>query len=279
MEFAARRPLLALATLTTAGAMALAPISVTPDLHALGTAPARISTEAVQLTDAWSDLVANTVGSVVQLGGLVIGIDGNVPLPNPTIFVAPVATQLVLNQLIYAVQLFTGQGAKIPTEIAAHLTNLGNVASGLISALPPAIVKQIQTPFFAAKDAIDSITTSTNLLLGLLEAPAVFLDGVLNSQYGLLGINGPIAIPVIVRNLLTAAIYTPPPTIVLPFKKASAAALRQTASLTVTVKVVAPSGTASSARSKPKAPASSSRKAASAKTTNNSTGQGHTNRK
>jgi hypothetical protein len=144
-----------------------------------------------------------------------------------------------------------------------------------VDAAPPVIVQQIQTPFVAIKLALDSITTSTNLLIGLLEAPAVFLDAALNSQYGLIGVNGPITIPIILRNLLVDAIYTTPPTIVLPFKKAAAAAPTAAAA---TVTPAAPSGTASSARSKPKAPANSSRKAASAKASNSGAGSGHSKR-
>jgi hypothetical protein len=281
-----RRRVLAVATLATAGALALAPIAVAPpELHAPSIAAARISTQAVQLTDAWSDLLNDTLGSVVQLGGLFIGANSTFPLPNPTIPLAPVATQLVLNQLIYLGQLFTGQGAQIPGEIATPLTNVFNLAKGLVGDLPPAIVQQIQTPFVAAKLAIDSITTSGNLLIGLLEAPAVFLNFALNSQYGLLGVTGPIAVPIIVRNLLAVAVDPPLPAwlsnILQPGKAPSAAALRATpaAAATVTLKVAPPSHTAGSARSASNKPAAaSSRKAASAKANSNNAGQGHSKR-
>ena len=56
MEYATRRPMLAAAALTTAGALALTPITVAPlESHAPSISPARISSQAVQLTDAWSD--------------------------------------------------------------------------------------------------------------------------------------------------------------------------------------------------------------------------------
>jgi hypothetical protein len=285
MHRAARRPMLAIATLTTVGALALAPIAVAPpELSAPSIAAARISTQAVQLTDAWSDLLTNTVVNVVQLGGLFLGVSSTFPLPNPTIPLAPVATQLVLNPLIYAVQLFTGQGAQIPTEIATHLSNVANLVQLIVSDVPGIIVQQIQTPFLAAKLALDSITTTTNLLLGLLEAPAVFLDTALNSQFGLIGVDGPIAVPIILRNLLATALYTTPPTVTLPFKKAAAAAPTVAAA---TATPASPSGTASSARSKPKASssaASNKRTAASAKVkvkvnNNSSAGQGHGKRR
>jgi hypothetical protein len=282
MEYAARRPMLAIATLTTVGALALAPIAVAPpELSAPSIAAARISTEAVQLTDAWSDLLTNTVVNVIQLGGLFLGVSSTFPLPNPTIPLAPVATQLVLNPLIYAVQLFTGQGAQIPTEIATHLSNIANFVQLIVSDVPGIIVQQIQAPFLAAKLALDSITTGGNLLLGFLEAPAVFLDTALNSQFGLIGVDGPIAVPITIRNLLATALYTTPPTITLPFKKA-ASTPKPTAATTVTSRVASPSGTASSARSKPKASssaASSKLTTTSAKANNNSAGQGHGKRR
>lgn len=270
MDHAARRPLLAAAALTTAGALTLAPITIAPnDIHAPSGSAARVSTQAVQLTDAWSDLLFNTASNIVVLGEVFAGANNAFPLPNPTIFVAPVATQLVLNPLIYAVQLITGQGGKIPTEIATHLSKLADLALLIVSDLPAIIVQQIQTPFVAAKLALDSIATATNKLAALLEAPAVFLDNALNSQYGLIGGQGPIAVSIIVRNLLATAIATPLPTVVLPFKKPAAA---------VTPKVGAPSGTAGSARKKPSTTASSQRKVAAAHA-NNDGGVGHSKRK
>jgi hypothetical protein len=143
--------------------------------------------------------------------------------------------------------------------------------------VPPVIVKQLETPFLAVEEALKSITTSGNLLIGLLEAPAVFLNIVLNSPYGLLGQTGPIGVPIIIRNAFAKAVYTPLPTIVLPFKKAGgAAAVTPEAPAAA---VASSSDTASSARSKPKAPASSSRKAASSKASaKGSTGTGHSKR-
>ncbi|WP_179475091.1 hypothetical protein [Mycolicibacterium vinylchloridicum] len=260
MDLTARRSMRTVAALTTVGALALAPVAIAPaDLPTPGIAATRISTEAVQLTDAWSDLLTNTVENTIQLAGLFIGLSSGAPLPNP-IFIAPVATQVVLNQLIYAVQLFTGQGAEIPVEINTHLDKIGNLIQGLSNDLPGVVVDQFQTPFLALQLALDSITTSGNPLLALLEAPAVFLDAALNSQYGLLGPTGPIAVPILVRNFLAQAISTPPPTITLPLKKAGGAAAK-----TVPPKaspVTAPSGTAGSARIKPRSPAGGSRKPA-----------------
>ncbi len=277
MERAIRRPMLAAAALTTAGALALSPVTVTPpEMHALDLSPATISTQAVQLTDAWSDLVTNTVSNVVQIGALFIGLNSSFPLPNP-IFIAPVATQLLLNPLIYGVQLVTGHGADIPGEILSHLDKIAVLGKGIVDDVIPAIGEQIKTPFLAAQLAFESITTSSNLLLGLLEAPAVFLDAALNSTFGLIGGNGPIAIPIIIRNVLASALYTPLPSITLPFKKPAAAA--STPKATTTSQVASPSGTASSARSKPKAPASSSRKTASTKASaKGSAGSGHSKR-
>ncbi|SBS77358.1 conserved exported hypothetical protein [uncultured Mycobacterium sp.] len=264
------------AALSTVGALALAPIAIAPpDLHTRSIAAARISTEAVQLTDAWSDLLTNTVGNTIQLAGLFIGLDSGSPLPNP-IFIAPVATQLILNQLIYAVQLFTGKGAEIPVEISTHLDKIGNLIQGISNDVPGVIVDQIQTPFKALQLALDSITTSGNPLLALLEAPAVFLDAALNSQYGILGPSGPIALPILIRNFLAEAISTPLPTITLPFKKADGAAAK-----TVTPKAAAvttPSGTASSARTKPKSPSTgsvSAKKTGAAKAGSARSGVGH----
>jgi len=260
MDYTARRRLLAVATVT-AGTLVLSPVLVTPHEAPV---PIRVSSAPVQLTDAWSDLVTDTLTSAYFLGQLAGGANPTYPLPNP-IFIAPIAAQLVVNSLTYAVQLFTGQGSQIPTEIITHINNLANVATAIGKDVPPVVVKQIQNPFIAAKNAIDSITGSGNPLLGLLEAPAVFLDGVLNGQYGLIGFNGPVAVGFIIRNVVAQALFTAPPA-GLPFKK-PAAALKPNADAakTVTLKVPAPSGTASSARSKPKAPANSSRQAAAAK--------------
>jgi hypothetical protein len=280
MERAARRPLLTVAALTTAGALALAPITVTPpDLHEAGISPLRISTQAVQLTDVWSDLVTDSVLNVVTLGAMFLGADSNYPLPSPTIPLAPVITQLVLNQFIYAAQLFTGNGGQIPGEISTHLTAVGEVASLALGSALPLLGEYLKLPVAAAQAAIEYVTTATNPLLALFEAPAVFLNIVLNNQYGLLGQVGPIGFPIIVRNILAESLYTTPPTITLPFKKAAAAS---TPAAATTDK---PSGTASSARSKPKAPSSASatkRKTATStksdtKAASNS-GQGHSRR-
>ncbi|BBY65237.1 hypothetical protein [Mycolicibacterium helvum] len=278
MDHAARRPMLAVATLTTAGALALTPLAITPpELHAPSIAAARISTEAIQLTDAWSDLVSNTVTSVVELAGTYIGSNSTYPLPNP-IFFAPIAAQLVINPLVYAAQLVTGQGAQIPTEIADHLSNIAKFADLVVSEVPPIVLQQIENPFVAAQLAINSITTATNKLVALLEAPALFLNVALNSQYGLIGYNGPLALPVIARNLFATAIAAAPPTIVLPLKKAAAAASTPkptAAALTAS----APSSAASSARSKPNAPATNGKRTtSSAKAGNSSAGSGHSKR-
>jgi hypothetical protein len=263
------------AALTTAGALALTPVAIAPpDLRAPTLSATRVSTQAVALTDAWYDLLTNTVGNTIQLAGLFIGLDSGSPLPNP-IFIAPVVTQLVLNQLIYAVQLFTGNAAEIPAEISTHLGKIDNLIQGISNDVPGIIRDQIRTPFEALQLALDSITTGGNLLLGLIEAPAVFLDAALNSQYGLLGSTGPIAVPIFIRNALAQAINTPPPTIVLPFKKPAAAV---TSAASAAPKVTTPSGTASSARTKPKSPSAgsaSAKKTAPAKAGSARNGVGH----
>jgi hypothetical protein len=270
----ARRPLLAAATLTTAGALALTPVTITPpELHA-ASSPLRVSTQPIQLTDAWSDLFADTATSVVTLGAMTLGTYPTYPLPTPNFPLAPVATQLVFNQLIYVAKLFTGQAGDIPAWIGAHLTEVGKVAQLFVAAIPGVVLEQIRVPFYAAQQAINSVGSSGNLLTGLVEAPAVFLDIALNNQFGLLGVTGPIGIALIFRNLLTTALYTTPPAIVLPFKKAAASTPRPAAA----TKKLTPSGTASSARSKPKAPssaASSKRKPATSAKTNSGAGRGH----
>jgi hypothetical protein len=268
--------MLAAAALTTAGALAFSPITVTPDLHAGGISPLRVSTQEVQLTDAWFDLLNDTLISAYLLGQLAVGANPTYPLPNP-IFVAPILTQLlVVNPLTYAVQVLTGEGAKVPTEIIAHINNLVLVAQAIGKDVPPAIIKEIQAPFQALQLAFESIITAGNPLLGLFEAPAVFLNEALNSQYGLIGYNGPIALGFIIRNVVAQQLFTAPPA-VLPFKKAASK------KAAVTVKQTTPSGTASSARSKPKSPtsASSKPKTTSGKSTGNKSGgagQGHSKR-
>lgn len=284
MEQATRRPLLAIATLTAAGSLALAPITVTPDaLQSASISPLRISTQEVALTDAWSDLFTDTVPSVVALGAMFLGADSNFPLPSPTIPLAPVITQLVLNQFIYAAQLLTGDGGQIPGEISTHLTAVVNIFGSVVGSALPLLGEYLKLPFSAGQAAVDYVATATNPLLALFEAPAVFLNLVLNSQYGLLGQVGPIGFPIIVRNVLATALYTTPPAITLPFKKAAAAT---SPPASAAARTVAPSGMASSARSKPAAPVSGSRKASakadkapSAKAnTNGGVGKGHSNR-
>jgi len=256
MQSAVRRPMLTVAALTTAGALALTPITVTPpDMHAAGIAPLRVSTQEVQLTDAWFDLLNDSLISVYLMGQLAVGANSTYPLPNPN-FIAPVLTQLlVVNPLTYVVQLLTGQGAQISTEIIAHLNGVVNVGKAIGKDVPPAVVKQIQAPFQAVQEAFDSVAAASNKLIALLEAPAVFLNFALNSQYGLIGYNGPIAVGFIIRNVLAQALFTAPPA-GLPFKKPAAAVTPKAAAVTA-----APSGTASSARSKSAAPVTGSRKA------------------
>lgn len=278
MQRAARRPLLTVAAVTTAGALALSPVAVPRQATPV---PIRTSSDAVALTDAWYDLLNNSLQNVEQIGRLFVGANTTFPLPDPTIFLAPVATQLVLNPMIYGVQLLTGNAGQIPGEIAGHLTKLRDVAVLLITELPAIVFRQLQAPFLAAQLALNSITAITNVLTGLLEAPAVFLDALLNSNYGLIGGSGPIAVSVLVRNLIATALETPLPSVVLPFKKAGGASVttKTAAAATVTPKTSAPSGTASSARSKPKASSSTAgkRKATATKADNNPA-RGHSKR-
>ena len=279
MEHAARRSALTVAAVTTVGALALSPITATP---LDGPVPVRVSTHAVVLTDAWSDLVSHTATSMIQLVTLGIGANNNYPLPSPTIPLAPVATQLVLNQLIYIADLFTGNAGQIPAWIGAHLTEVGKIAQLAVAAIPGVVFQQLQVPFYAGQQALTSIGASGNPITGLFEAPAVFLDFALNNQFGLLGFTGPIGISLIFRNLLAKALYTQPPTIVLPFKKpAGALTSKPDAAQAVTPRASAtPSGTAYSARSKPKKPSSSSsvagssHKAPAAKSGNAGVGRG-----
>lgn len=256
MDYAARRSALTVAALTTASALALTTVTIASHETPV---PLRVSAQTVHLADAWSELFADTGQSVIGLAALALGANPTYPLPSPTIPLAPVATQLVLNQLIYVAQLFTGNAGQIPGEITHHLNEVGQWAQLVIGAAPGVALQQLQVPFTAAKLAIESIGTSGNLLTGLLEAPAVFLNFALNNQFGLLGFTGPIGFSLILRNLLSNAIYTQPPAIVLPFKKASAGLTpKSTAAEAITPKPSTPSGTASSARSKPKKPSSAS---------------------
>ncbi|BBX06356.1 hypothetical protein [Mycolicibacterium aichiense] len=265
MEYAVRRCALAATTLATAGALTLTPVTVAPpQLTAT-----HISAPAVQLTNVWSDLAAHTVTNVTQLAELFLGTGNAAPLPSPTLPLAPVATQLVLNQLIYVAQVFTGQGGKIPGEISTHLTEVGTLAGQVFNAVPAIVVQQLLVPLYAAQKTVEYVAGSANPVGALFEAPALFLDLALNSDAGLLGSYGPIGLPLYIRNLLAEAIYTPPPTIVLPFKKPAAASTPKAAA-TRTPAPKAPSGTASSARSKPKAAAGSNRTAGAAKSSGTS---------
>jgi hypothetical protein len=276
MEHAARRPMIALAALTTAGALGLAPVVVTPpDLHAPTITQSQISARELQLTDAWSDLFAATGANVTELVKLFVGAESGVPLPNPTIFLAPIATQIVLNQLIYVGQLFSGQGGQIPGEIQTHLTNVGKVMGEVIPALPQILGLWVQTPFAAIQQALASISTAANPLIGVLEAPAVFLNFALNTTTGLLGAEGPIGFPITVRNVLATAIDPPLPGwlshILQPGKPAGA----------VSSQIPAPKSAiaASSARAGSKSASATASKASPAKTAHrSSSGTGHSKR-
>lgn len=273
-----RRSIRGAATLATAGALALMPIAVAPPgLQTPDISPIHISAQAIQLTDAWSDLFTETATNVTELVKLFVGAESGVPLPNPTIFLAPVATQLVLNQLIYLGQVFSGQGSQIPGEISAHLTKVVDLFGQVGALLPDLITLQIRTPFVALQQALTSISTASNPLIGLLEAPAVFLNVALNTSFGLLGVEGPIGFPITVRNVLATSIDPPLPGwlshILQPGKVPGAAALtpKTTGTLKSTVG-------ASSARSKPKSAHSSSHKAsANASTSHGSVGHGKRN--
>lgn len=270
MEHASRRPLTTLAALTTAGALALAPVAVPPpELHPASIAPLHISTRDLHLTDAWSDLFAATTANVTELVKLFAGAESGVPLPNPTIFLAPIVTQVVLNQLIYAGQLFSGHGNQIPGEISTHLTNVAKVFGEVIPALPQLLTLWVRTPFVAVQQALHSISTATNPLTGLLEAPAVFLNFALNTTTGLLGAEGPIGFPITIRNVLATAIDPPLPGwlahILQPAKAPGAAALTPKSTTA-----------ASSARPRSKAtPATSAKTAGAAKVGTAHKGVGH----
>lgn len=268
MEHVAGHPLRTVAALTTAGVLALTPITVAgPELSGSHLSTAQISTQVVQLSNAWTELVGDTIGSLTELSVLARGADSNFfPLPSPTIFVAPIVTQLVLNQLIYAVQLFSGQGGNIPVEISTHVTDVIKVVIEAGGAVPGIVFQQLATPFVAARDVIEWVINNSNPVQALFDAPAAFLNLALNGQTGLLGVYGPIGLPIVVRNLIAKALYTQPPA-GLPFKKAAAKTPKPKAAA-----VSAPSGTASSARSKPKSSPNSSRKATSAKTGTKSAG-------
>ncbi|MBB3750125.1 hypothetical protein FHT44_002586 [Mycolicibacterium sp. BK634] len=284
MDHADRRPLLAVAALATAGALALSPVTVTPPALHAALSPTRISSEAVQLADAWSDLFADTTANLGDLAAMTLGLNNSYPLPPLAFPLAPVATQFVLTQVAYVGLLLSGQGGQIPGWIGAHLTQLGNIAQLAVSAIPGVLLQQIKVQLEAVVKTFDYIATSGNVLYALSQAPAVFLNLALNNQFGILGPTGPIGLPLIFRNLIAAAIYTPLPTITLPFKKAAASTPNSTAAAAVTPKTPAPSGTASSARSKPKAPssaASGKRKPATSSksdTKGAGSGQGHSKR-
>jgi hypothetical protein len=215
----------ATAVAATTAALTLTAIGATPTrLHADHLTAPRLSTVPVVLTDAWSDLFAATPAHATQILTLALGTNSSFPLPPGSLPLAPVITQVVVNQLIYATQLVTGHGGQIPTEIKKHLTDINNLAEEVFGSLPDTLRQQIATPVTAIREAGKSIAASSNLAQGLWEAPAVFLNVALNSTYGVLGIYGPLGFPLIVRNLTTTALHTPAPVVVLPFAAARSVA-------------------------------------------------------
>ncbi len=169
----ARRSVLTVAALTTAGALALTPVTVAPlDAHS----PTRISDQTVALADAWSQLFTDTASSVTGLVTMTIGANNNYPLPSPTFPLAPVVTQLVLNEFAYAGLLLTGQGGQVPGWIGAHLTEVGKIAQLAVSAVPGVAFEQLKAPFFAAAQTLEFIANSANPLTALFQAPGRLLE-------------------------------------------------------------------------------------------------------
>ena len=111
-------------SMTAAGIVALTAVTSAVQPPSFPNTPApSISHQAVEL--------AALPEPLQSLWNLVSGNDPDNPLPSPSNPIAPVAEQVVLNLATYGRQLVTGQGGKIPGEIAAHLTNVGRVLSNI----------------------------------------------------------------------------------------------------------------------------------------------------
>jgi hypothetical protein len=205
---------------TAAGVIAAAPVAPPPPaIHA--SAP-RVSAQAVRLADAWSDLVTNTENDLTALGTLAAANPPN----NPT---DPVLQQFVTNLNTYRGELRNGQGGLIPGQVETHLTNLlkqGSAAVG--AAVLSSVIFPVISTLQGIRDALGSYRTYGPRTL--YEAPAVFLDDLLNFTasflfpnppsllpqlvtipFGLLTSGGPIGLALGVRNAIAGALYPAAP--------------------------------------------------------------------
>ena len=160
-----------------------------------------VTTEAIQLTDAWSDLIANSTSSLqalVQFSGV-----GLPAVSNP---IAPIAEQVAINLLTYGGQLLSGQGGLIPGEIQSHAGKVGQVVQQLITAIPTYVQQVIANQSTAVALAVQAFTA--NPLTGLIEAPAVFLNQEINGIGGLFTV---LQVTVGTRNATALALDPPLP--------------------------------------------------------------------
>ena len=167
---ASRQPLVPAAiTVMMAGAMVLTPTITTPAVQHLQSASHAISSRPVVLTDNWALLFQGIGQDVTALLA-----EANAGLPATSNPIAPIAEQAVINVATYAGQLITGQGGKIPGEVASHLTKVvAAVKAGatqfmtLLNQIPPFIQGELTSAW--------QYITAHNPLNALLEAPAFLI--------------------------------------------------------------------------------------------------------
>lgn len=187
----------------TATAIALSPLTIPAvNQSALQHHSVQLVTiEAIQLTDAWSDLIAsstNSLQALVQFSGV-----GLPAVSNP---IAPIAEQVAINLLTYGGQLLSGQGGLIPGEIQSHVGKVGQVVQQLIAAIPTYVQQVIANQSTAVALAVQAFTA--NPLTGLIEAPAVFLNQEINGIGGLFTV---LQVAVGTRNATALALDPPLP--------------------------------------------------------------------
>lgn len=198
---AARHPMLPTGIAVVAvAASCLAPITALPAPQ-LRHQPTRhnISSQAVALADNWSNFFD---GARIELQLLELSANAGLPaVSNP---VAPIAEQALINVATYVGQLVTGQGGKIPGEIAAHI---GNLVTGIksVAGLTLLAAGAAALAVVTSVGATLNFIQTHNPLESLIEAPAYLASLALTVTAEFIGVT------LQVRNGIARAIDPPLP--------------------------------------------------------------------
>ncbi len=194
-------------SLTTAAAIALAPLP-----HPDGAASVRSA--PVALAGAWEDLAEHTEANLASLSHLIASYPP-----------APILTQLAQNQATYARWLAGQDGgspALVVRTMTEHLAAVGNAVLTFSLLMPLSLVGTFISPAVAAVYLVQSTgkypSTPQTWLQAFLDTPAFYLDTTLNccttplfrAAFGLLN-PGPVGLLLsLPTSIATALAITPP---------------------------------------------------------------------